>query len=63
MEALSREFITSLPWELLYADNLVLMSDRIEGREKKFSNWMEERYGKQGTESERWQGKGHDFFQ
>ena len=39
MEALSREFRTSLPWELLYADDLVLMSDSIEGLEKKFSDW------------------------
>ena len=29
-EALSREFRTGLPWELLYADNLVLMADSIE---------------------------------
>ena len=34
MEALSREFRTSLPWDLLYADDLVLISDSIEGLEK-----------------------------
>ena len=39
MEALSREFRTSLPWEMLYADDLVLMLDSIEGLEKKFSDW------------------------
>ena len=30
LEALSREFRTGLPWELLYADDLVLMADSIE---------------------------------
>ena len=30
LEALSREFRTGLPWELLYADNLRLMADSIE---------------------------------
>ena len=46
MDALSREFRTGLPWELLYADDLVLISDSIKGLEKKFSDWkkgMEEK--------------------
>ena len=30
LEALSREFRTGLPWELLYANDLVLMADSIE---------------------------------
>ena len=30
LEALSREFRTGLPWELLYAEDLVLMADSIE---------------------------------
>ena len=33
LEALSREFRTWLPWELLYADDLVLMADSIEEME------------------------------
>ena len=30
LEALPKEFRTGLPWELLYADDLVLMADSIE---------------------------------
>ena len=39
MDALFRGFRTSPPWELLYADDLVLISDSIKGLEKKFSDW------------------------
>ena len=44
MEAL-KEFRTSLLWELLCTDDLVLMSDSFEGIDKKFSDW------KKGIES------------
>ena len=30
MEALSREFCKGCPWELLYADDLALISDNLE---------------------------------
>ena len=30
LEALSREFRRGLPWELLYADDLVVMADSME---------------------------------
>ena len=39
LEALSREFRTGLPWELLYADNLVLMADSIKEMEILFERW------------------------
>ena len=39
LEALSREFRTGLPWDLLYADDLVLMADSIEELEILFERW------------------------
>ena len=39
LEALSSEFRTGLPWELLYADNLVLMADSIKEMEILFERW------------------------
>ena len=39
LEAISREFRTGLPWELLYADDLVLMADSIEELEILFERW------------------------
>ena len=39
LEALSREFRTGLPWELLYADDLVLMAESFEELETKFLKW------------------------
>ena len=34
MEALSREFSVGCPWELLYANDLVLMAETLEGLKK-----------------------------
>ena len=39
MEALSSEFRTGLPWELLYADDLALMAESIEALEEQFRAW------------------------
>ena len=39
LEALSRDFHTGCPWELLYADGLVLISDSLEGLQQKSSTW------------------------
>ena len=39
LEALSREFSTGLPWELLYVDDLVLIAESIEDLERKFEKW------------------------
>ena len=39
LEALSREFRTGCPWELLYADDLVITAEDPEELETKLSNW------------------------
>ena len=39
LEALSREFCTSCPWELLYADDLVLIADTMDELLSKLGNW------------------------
>ena len=39
LKALSREFRTGCPWELLYTDDLVLVSDSLEGLQQKLSCW------------------------
>ena len=39
MEAISREFRTSCPWELLYADDLVIMADSLEELVVKINLW------------------------
>ena len=45
MEALSREFRTSLPWELLYADDLALLAESLQDLEHMYVAW------KQGMEA------------
>ena len=37
--ALSREFRTSCPWELLYADDLILIADAMDELLSKLGNW------------------------
>ena len=39
LEALSREFRTGVPWELLYADDLVLVADTLEECISKLKAW------------------------
>ena len=39
LEALSREFCTGAPWELLYADDLVIMADSLELCSSKLKAW------------------------
>ncbi len=39
MEALSRHFKTGCPWELLYADDLVIVSETIEDLKTSLKNW------------------------
>ena len=46
LEALSREFRTGVPWELLYADDLVVIADSLEECIAKLRMWkrgMEEK--------------------
>ena len=39
MEALSREFRVALPWELLYADDLVVIAETEEDLIKRLNQW------------------------
>ena len=39
LEALSREFRTGCPWELLYADDLVIIAESMEELEVKLEQW------------------------
>ena len=39
LEALSREFRTGVPWELLYADDLVIIADSLEECISKLKAW------------------------
>ena len=41
LEAVSREFRTGCPWELLYADDLVLIADTLPELKMKLSSWKE----------------------
>jgi len=40
MEALSREFRVALPWDLLYADDLVLIAKTEDDLIKSFNEWI-----------------------
>ena len=39
LEALSHEFRTGSPWELLYADDLVIMANSVEELSEKVHTW------------------------
>jgi len=39
MEAISREFRVALPWELLYADDLVVTAETEEDLIKRLNEW------------------------
>ena len=41
MEALSREFRIALPWELLYADDLVVIAETEDDLTKGLNEWKE----------------------
>ena len=46
MQAISREFQKGLPWELLYADELVLIAESLEELDSMYAKWkcgMEEK--------------------
>ena len=42
LEALSREFRTGTPWNLLYADDLLIIADTLDECKKQFKRWREE---------------------
>ena len=39
MEAISREFRVALPWELLYADDMVVIAENEEDLIKRLNEW------------------------
>lgn len=39
LESLSREFRGGLPWERLYADDLVIITERLEELEERYLAW------------------------
>jgi len=41
MEALSRQFSVALPWELLYADDLVMITETEEDLIKRLNEWKD----------------------
>jgi len=41
MKALSREFRVALPWELLYADDLVVIAETEDNLIKRFNEWKD----------------------
>jgi len=41
IEALSREFKVALPWELLYADDLVVIAETEDDLIKRLNEWMD----------------------
>jgi hypothetical protein len=41
LEALSQEFRTGCPWELLYADDLILVAESMDELIEKFNTWKE----------------------
>ena len=50
LEALSRESRTGCPWELLYADDLMISAESMEELLVKLKTWKT--YGEEGPESE-----------
>ena len=42
LEALSSEYRTGCPWELFYADDLVIMSETMAGLVEKLAGWKDE---------------------
>ena len=57
LEALSREFLAGVPWEDLYADDLLLRGMCQEALD------MERSHGEEGVEGECRKDKGHDLVQ
>ena len=41
LKALSREFCTYMPWEIIYADDLVVITDSLEECIAKLKAWNE----------------------
>ena len=46
LEALSRECRNGLPWELLYADDLMIAAETLEDLERRYAAWKDSIEGK-----------------
>ena len=60
LEALSHEFRTGVPWEDLYADDLVIIADSLEECQEALD--MERSHGEEGIEGKCRKDKGHDLW-
>ena len=61
LEALSREFRAGVPWEDLYADDLVIIADTPEECVRRLLIWKEA-IGEEGVEGKCREDKGHDLW-
>ena len=61
LEALSREFRAGVPWEDLYADDLVIIADSLEECVRRLLIWKEA-MEKEGVEGKCRKDKGHDLW-
>ena len=59
LEALSREFRSEVPWEDLYADDLVIIAESLEECQEALD--LERSNGEERTESKCRKDKGHDL--
>ena len=64
LEALSHEFRAGVPWEDLYADDLVIIADSLEECVSRFLIWKElqRSHGEEGVEGKCRKDKGHDLW-
>ena len=61
LEALSHEFRAGVPWEDLYADDLVIIADSLEECVRRLLIWKRS-HGEEGVEGKRRKDKGHDLW-
>ena len=61
LEALSRKFRAGVPWENLYADDLVIIADSLEACVRRLFIWKEAMEMK-GVEGKCRKDKGHDLW-
>ena len=61
LEALSHEFRSGVPWEDLYADDLVIIADSLEECVRRLLIWKEV-MEKKGVEGKCRKDKGHDLW-
>ena len=60
LKALSREFRAGVPWDDIYADDLVIIADSMEECVRRLLTWKEGM--EKGTESERGEDQNYDLW-